>query len=342
MSLKIVKHFAFITYKFKKPYVFLLKSGTIRLHRFFMQSESKNTVEPSYTPKPHAPSGGGIKHADGAEGTAYAVVAWGCCLVALFPALWRLFSDMSKSSQLRDAFIILVSACLALALANGVKIVRPRVSRNSLLWLCAAYALLFCGRFCGHFEALAVFGGLAAAGIAAGLSVVGTKRYVYASGAGFYAFCVLAVFTPFFDLPLRVLAGSGGAKLLGLFCPDVLVMKFGNAAPQIGLNLNGHSFLVATECNGFGIIASCVLIAVVAGFFARSFPLWRRLLLPFAAAGIAYAANVLRIASIVLLAPAVGDKNYFLMHEAVGYFYFFIALVFVWSLCLPKARSIRT
>ena len=307
-----------------------------------MQPESKNTVAPLPTPQPRTHEHGGMGDSGGAGRAAYAVIAWGCCLVALFPALWRLFSDMSKSSQLRDAFIILVSACLALALANGVKIVRPRLSRSVLVWLCAAYALLFCGRFCGHFEALAVFGGLAAAGIAAGLSVVGTKRYVYASGAGFYAFCVLAVFTPLFDLPLRVLAGSGGAKLLGLFCPDVLVMKFGNAAPQIGLNLNGHSFLVATECNGFGIIASCVLIAVVAGFFAGSFPLWRRLLLPFAAAGIAYAANVLRIASIVLLAPAVGDKNYFLMHEAVGYFYFFAALVLVWSLCLPKARPPRT
>jgi len=88
---------------------------------------------------------------------------------------------------------------------------------------------------------------------------------------------------------------------------------------------------VATECNGFGIISACIVLATVSAMFRKNIGIAKRIAIVVLCAVFAYIANSFRIAAIISAAPVVGRGNYHMMHEAFGYAFFALALVCVWS-----------
>ena len=91
---------------------------------------------------------------------------------------------------------------------------------------------------------------------------------------------------------------------------------------EVSLKDRGNLFEVATECNGFGLITSGMVLALLAGGIAgrrwHAF-LW---LVPLAAV-VGFVLNLLRILAICLLAPYF-PKHYDALHEAAG-------IVMLWS-----------
>ncbi len=155
-------------------------------------------------------------------------------------------------------------------------------------------------------------------------------KLAYAFGAGFYSYCVALVFTPLFDFPLRFIAGLGASKFLELIgvVNKLLILK--REANPIFLSCpDKGEFFVATECNGFSVIASSLILALFISVFSNVGLLKKLGYIAFALF-FAYTTNVLRICTIVMLNPQFGKEHYFLMHETVGYFYTTLTLVILY------------
>ena len=259
------------------------------------------------------------------------IVAWACALVAFAPACVWLYGALAQSGQLRDAIVILVSALAVLSVEYKIRPHKPVFSRLSLQWLLFGYVAMFVARYlgiCGVFLALA---GFSSALVALGLACFDRRRYVYAGGAAFYAFTVLSFFTQAFDLPLRVLAGKLSAYILSIFNKSVALLAYTGESAQIALKVDGKSYLVATECNGFGIILGCIVLSVIAVFFRKNITFFKRIFIIIVSAIFAYLMNSLRIVAIICLAPIVGSGNYHLMHETMGYTFFAVSLISIWQ-----------
>ncbi len=260
------------------------------------------------------------------------VIAWLCAFVAFSPAILWLARGLTQSSQLREAMVIMVSALLVLAVEYGIRPHKPRFSKPAALWLGGAYLSFFVSQFIGVWGALAIFAGLAMAIVAAGLVCFDRTRYVYAAGGAFYAFTLLSFVVKIFDFPLRVWAGFLASKILSIFNKNVVILAGGGNSPQIAMQVDGSTYLVATECNGFGIISSCFILSVLMAIFFKNLPVWRRILIPVAAVALAYLANSLRIAAIIATAPHFGKARYDLIHEFWGYLFFALSLIVVWMM----------
>jgi len=259
-------------------------------------------------------------------------LAWACALVGFSPVLLWLWDGLVQSQQLRDALVVLVSILLVLAVDNKIRLRVPSFSMESMLWLAAAYMGLLGARFLGMWGALAVFVGLSAALVSFGLACLDRRNYAYAVGGSFFAFTILSLFINIFDLPLRILAGKSAAAVLGIFNRSAELLLFKGQSPQIGLMVDGRPYLVATECNGFGIISSCIILSIAFAILRRGISFWRRLAIVVCCALAGFAANAVRITAITLAAPHFGNSHYFLIHEALGYVFFGLALIAAWKI----------
>ena len=243
--------------------------------------------------------------------------AWLCAAAAFSPAAYWLYLALSKSGQLRDAVVVLATALAVLAIEYKIRPHKPAFSGDSACWLAGGYAAIFSAKYFGAAGAIVSLAGFCAAIVALGLACFDRRRYVYAGGGAFFVFVLLSFFLRAFDLPLRILAGRLSARILSLFNDSVALVSY------------GRSYLVATECNGFGIIAGCVLLSVVCAIFAKNVSVWKRVGAVALAGLFAYLVNSLRIVAIVSLAPFVSDYHF--MHETVGYIFFASALLAVWA-----------
>ena len=211
----------------------------------------------------------------------------------------------------RRATGFFVGACLGAALAG--------ILHQPLLMLCA-------------------LGFLAGAVL---LFVFGDSVFRLALGFGlaFSGFTFLSVLFPFADWPLRVLAGKTATWFFGILGRSV---DLGLAAdpPRLILISGGIPFEVATECNGFGIISGCILLALLL-VFSRHLRVADKLIVLALAPLLGLFSNAARIFFIVLLAPAAG-KNYLLMHESVGLLLFLGTLAGLWWLIsgLPERHDL--
>ena len=115
------------------------------------------------------------------------------------------------------------------------------------------------------------------------------------------------------------------------------LMQGEQALPMLILWVNQHPFHVASECNGFGVILTSLLVAFLLGLYRR---LGAMDLLLNIAVGcfIGFVFNILRIVVIVLLAPALLE-HYLLMHEIVGGITFWGCLILVWLLLNGPVRE---
>lgn len=162
------------------------------------------------------------------------------------------------------------------------------------------------------------------------------RRIILSSVGAFAIFTALAVFLPVLDWPLRTYAGQLSASGLNLIGQKAqLGLYQGDNAPMLLLFNNGKPFHVAAECNGFGILTSCLLMATIIVLYRR-LPLLDRL----GWLGIALLAgllfNALRIVVIVLLAPLLPESSYMLMHEIVGLLTTYGGLAVLYFLLMPR------
>ncbi|MEO0796423.1 MAG: archaeosortase/exosortase family protein [Verrucomicrobiota bacterium] len=143
----------------------------------------------------------------------------------------------------------------------------------------------------------------------------------------FTIFMLLALVLPLLDWPLREVAGKLSLNALGLIGYGGKLTLAYTPAPELILSIKGRPFIVAAECNGFGLLSSSILLTILLVIYRRLKALDVGLVLLLAIIT-AFVGNTLRIMVIILLAPNV--ENYMLMHEIVGLIFFYGTLGFLW------------
>ena len=157
----------------------------------------------------------------------------------------------------------------------------------------------------------------------------GARHFVPALGA-FFVFGVLVGLFPRLDWPLRTIAGQYAGGLLSSMGVPVRLALAEGQPPQLLLAVKGQIYEVATECNGFGLLMSSLIVATVLAFQYRM-PGLSKLGLLALAVPVAIVCNFLRIVSICLVAPRV-SLPYGFVHEALGLIFYFLGLGLVWKI----------
>jgi exosortase/archaeosortase family protein len=140
----------------------------------------------------------------------------------------------------------------------------------------------------------------------------------------------MMMYVPRVDVVLRVLVANASAWVLALagIRADLVVS---HAPFQVAMVVEKGAglFDVATECNGFGIILSSVVLTVIMSI-RRQLPVGRLMVLTVFAllAGLAF--NILRIVAIVMVAIQ-SDMTYDVIHEGVGTLVYLTALAVVYA-----------
>lgn len=255
--------------------------------------------------------------------------------VIFWPAIRWLTSQTFAHEQLKQSFFIMVLAGGWIAWEKRASLrLALQFSNNSLGWLLAAYTLAAAAVFLEH--PLLVLAGLVAA-------VGGIVNYTFGGHAFRRTLPLLSVFAllilfvllfPILDWPLRQMAGVESARILKLFgLASQLAVQPGPPVKLI-LIANGSPFVVATECNGFGLITASLLLGTILLLY-RQAAWWRYpLLLPLCIA-LGFAFNFLRITTIVTLAPRF-PGHYHLLHEVAGLAALYTGLAVVWFLAGRK------
>jgi exosortase len=186
---------------------------------------------------------------------------------------------------------------------------------RSRFWLLPLVLLSFCFAFAGVMSFL--FG------------KEGASWFMPALGA-FFVFGVLVGLFPKLDWPLRTIAARyAGGLLASMGVPVKLALAAGEPAKLL-LTVKGHVFEVATECNGFGLLMSSLIVATILGFQYRM-PGLSKLGLLALAVPIAIVFNFIRIVSICLVAPRT-PLPYGLVHESLGLLFYFAGLGLIWKI----------
>ena len=157
----------------------------------------------------------------------------------------------------------------------------------------------------------------------------GVRKFLPAMSA-FFVFGALVGLVPELDWPLRAMAGRyAGSLLAALGVPVKLVFENGRPA-QLLLSVNNRAFIVATECNGFGLLTSSLIVATTLAFDYRM-PWLQKLALWALAIPIAIGCNFLRIVSICVVAPRT-TLPYGFVHETLGLIFYFLGLGLIWKM----------
>ncbi|MFT3784345.1 MAG: exosortase/archaeosortase family protein [Nibricoccus sp.] len=258
--------------------------------------------------------------------------------VVFWPALRWLASETFAHEQLKQSLFIMLIAGVWIAWEkrNSLRLA-PQLTNQTLGWLSASYALAAAGAFLKN-PLFFLAGLVTAAG--------GIVNFAFGDRAFRRTVPLLTVFGllilfvllfPVLDWPLRQMAGLEAARFLKAlgFASQLGV----DPGPPVRLILlsNSSSFHVATECNGFGLITSSLLLGTILLLFRRT-PLWQHLLtLPLCIA-IAFVFNFLRISAIVVLAPHF-PGHYHAMHETLGLIAQYSGLAAVWWLTGRKRSA---
>lgn len=269
---------------------------------------------------------------------AYAVALLLITGVVFWPAARWLASQAFAREQLKQSALILIlaGAWIAWEKRHALR-VNLQLSNTTLGWFLASYALAAGAIFLN--TPILILAGLAAAAAAA-------VNYVYGGQAFRRTFPLLSVFAlfilcvllfPVLDWPLRQMAGIEAARFLkSVGLASQLVV---NRYPEIKLLLvtDKQSFVVATECNGFGLITSSLLLGTILLLYRRA-RWWRYLLLLPLCVAVAFVFNFLRISAIVLLAPRF-PNHYSILHETAGLIALYAGLALVWLMTGVRSRA---
>ncbi|MFW6218434.1 MAG: archaeosortase/exosortase family protein [Verrucomicrobiota bacterium] len=269
-----------------------------------------------------------------------------CLALAFWPMTRWVAATAHDQSRLLHALVVLALATAFLIRFGGVGVTQTlrlnRLSRRSLL---LSYGLLLLG-FAAQFlnpPGRGLLGWtLASTSIAAYCSGIAAfvffvfgencRRIVLTVVTTFGAFLLISLSMDGLDWPLRTLAGQWSGALLELLGKQVELglIRPEEGPPKLILLVDKHPFHVASECNGFGVILTSLLIALLLSLYRKTGPAGMALNL-FVGISLGLAFNLLRIVVIVLLAPALMD-HYMLMHEIVGGITYWACLALIWVL----------
>jgi exosortase/archaeosortase family protein len=272
---------------------------------------------------------------------------YACLGVAFLPITFWIAATTNEQSRILHALIVLAMAIFLLVLYNRIEIKEPlTLNKSARKTLFAAYGLLLLSVVSRKIippssEVLCLISSLLAipaycCGLAsAGLFVFGerVRRITYTATGTFCAFMLLSILMAPLDWPLRTLAGKWSGMALSTLGKTVELGVLGNTAtepPQLILLVNEHPFHVASECNGFGVILTSLLLSVLLSIYRKLGPVDFALNL-LSGITLGFIFNTLRILIIVLLAPSMMD-HYHLMHEIVGAITYWSCLILTWLL----------
>ncbi|MEM8866793.1 MAG: exosortase/archaeosortase family protein [Verrucomicrobiota bacterium] len=273
-----------------------------------------------------------------------------CLSIAFWPLTKWFAQTAHEQSRIFHALIVLGLAAVFLVRFGSVPINDPlslnRSASRAIVFTFSLLLIHFCLGFVVEQLPSKVAGitslGLGAltiaaycSGIAAGILFLfgeGTKRVAYTVCGTFGAFIMLSMFMDLADWPLRTIAGQWSGNILSLLgrSSELGLLSQEGLPPKLILIVNDYPFHVASECNGFGIILTSLLIAVLLGLYHR-LKVPKFLLNLIISIFLGFAFNTLRIVIIVLLAPSM-MSHYDLMHEIVGGIAFWGCLILIWLL----------
>ncbi len=255
----------------------------------------------------------------------------GLTAVVFWPAARWLATHAFAREQLKQSFLVVLIAGAWIAwMKRGNLRLNLRLSNVSLSLLFASYALA-AGAIFLKAPVLMLAGLVAATG--------GYVNYAFGGEAFrrtvpflvvFAALILCVLFFPILDWPLRKMAGIESARLLKSFGLASQLLVDLRPPVQLQLIAGGQTFLVATECNGFGLITSSLLLGLILLLYRRAAWWWFALVLPLCIA-VAFVFNFLRITAIVVLAPNF-PNHYMVLHETAGLVALYSGLWVVWLL----------
>jgi exosortase/archaeosortase family protein len=184
-------------------------------------------------------------------------------------------------------------------------------------------------RYCSIHPLLFLAGLIAAAG--------GFVNYTFGGRAFRRTLPLLSVFAllilfvllfPILDWPLRQMARVEAAPLLNMLGRASQLAVSAGPPVKLMLVANGQSFIVTTECNGFGLISSSLLLGTIL-LLHRPAAWWRFALLLPSCLVVGFVFNFLRISTIVLLTPRF-PGHYTTLHETAGLIALYSGLGLVW------------
>jgi exosortase/archaeosortase family protein len=250
-------------------------------------------------------------------------------VLAFWPIVTWLAAQTFAREQLKQSFFILVLAGIWIALEQRRSLrLRLQVDNTGLASLLAAYACI-AGAVLLKTPLLVLAGLVAAA--AGAVQIVFGGRALQRTAPLLAAFALLILFVllfPVLDWPLRQMAGVKSVQLLQAFGLASHLQVVANPDVQLQL-VNPHgTFTVATECNGFGLISSSMLLGAICLLYRRA-AWWKFPGLLALSLLLAFAANLWRIAAIVFFAPSF-PGHYHALHETAGIVALYTGLGTVW------------
>ena len=271
----------------------------------------------------------------------------GLLVIALWPLTVWFAQTAYDQSRVLHALAVLCFASVLIVRFGGIEINNPlEMNSSAQRALLAAYGFLFIsslGKYLGLVDWIGLFIVPAyCCALAAGVRFVfgeGTQRLTHTVASTLFLFLLLSIYMEPMDWPLRSLAGQWSSHILDLLgqSTELSVAREGNAPPMLILLVSEHPFHVASECNGFGVILTSLLLSLLLAIH-RSSSIPAAALNMLAGTIIGFTFNVMRIVIIVLLAPTLMEY-YHLMHEIVGGITYWSSLVIIWILLNGPTRS---
>ena len=249
--------------------------------------------------------------------------AWAWVLVAAMAAVfWPvtrwIAAEASARSQIQQGVMIVAAAAVLVAWQHrGELRIKGDLCNRTLALMGVAFTLVGVAGV-AKLSWLALPGcGFALAGCLQALFGTEGYRFFRPLVAGVVGLVVIVLAFPLLDWPLRQLAGVGAAWVLAaLELAPNLTLAGTAAQPQLVLSVAGGHFLVATECNGFGLITSGALVAILAGGIAGR-RWWTVTALVPVALLTGFAMNVGRIL-VISTSAQYFPRHYDLLHEVAG------------------------
>ncbi|MGB1128227.1 MAG: archaeosortase/exosortase family protein [Opitutales bacterium] len=262
--------------------------------------------------------------------------------IAYWPITQWFAATTHDQSRLFHALMVLTLATAALVKFGGVEIKEPlslnESARRALVLCISLIGLQYVARaiapdaWQGAVSLIAI--PAYCCGLAAFVRFIfgpGVEQLTRAAAGTLCTFLSLSILMQPLDWPLRAFAGKCSASALAFIGKQVELGLFAHEGvpPKLILLVNQqHPFHVASECNGFGVILTSLLIALLLSLH-RGTGIMSTALRLLAGLAIGFAFNVLRIVIIVLMAPSF-PEHYMLMHEIVGGITYWGCLILVW------------
>jgi len=248
---------------------------------------------------------------------------------AFAPTILWLFEQTLFAEQLKHSLIVLGFAGTYLMMEKRERLELVLHFDNRSTWLLlGGLGLLIGASFSGWVLLSLPAFCMALAGWLIFLFGRRLSRALLALLSAFIGYVFFALTLPVLDWPLRTLAGQSAAALLERMGKSVDLGLTATREPKLLLEVEGRFFEVAAECNGFGMLSSCILLALLLVFYRKIS--WLDKVLAVVLAGfLAGVGNLGRILVICLLAPLAGD-HYWVMHEVVGNVFFLGSLALTW------------